>query len=86
MKIQDLIKTLALKSNAVQILSGGNLDIDMNVATYGDTYRKLSENLAGQAIIIVDKSETQSFSVEVKMFEKTFEFYTLDEQDWMVNV
>ena len=64
LKIQDLIKTLALKSNAVQILSGGNLDIDMNVATYGDTYRKLSENLAGQAIIIVDKSEIKTVKLD----------------------
>lgn len=61
LKLQDLHKSLASgQGGSLQILSGGNLDIMANLTTTGATYRKLSENLNGQFIAIMDKSEIKT--------------------------
>lgn len=61
LKVQDLHKSLSEnKGNNMQILDGGNLDIAVDLTAKGDTYRKLSENLNGQVIAIMDKSEIRT--------------------------
>lgn len=61
LKLQDLHKSLsANKGGNMQILSGGNLDIAADLTSNGATYRKLSENLDGQFIAIMDKSEMKT--------------------------
>ena len=61
LKLQDLHKSLSEnKGSNMQILSGGNLDIAADLTSNGATYRKLSENLDGQFIAIMDKSEMRT--------------------------
>lgn len=61
LKLQDLHKSLSEnKGGNMQILSGGNLDIAADLTSNGATYRKLSENLDGQFIAIMDKSEMRT--------------------------
>ena len=61
LKLQDLHKSLSEnKGGNMQILSGGNLDIAADLTSSGATYRKLSENLDGQFIAIMDKSEMRT--------------------------
>lgn len=52
------------KDGSMQILSGGNFDVDINLTANGNTYRKLSENLTGQVIAIVDKSTIKIGKIE----------------------
>ena len=42
------------------VISGGDVDLSINVASSGDTYRKLAQNIHGQAITIVGKSVVQT--------------------------
>lgn len=61
LKLQDLHKSFATGQNgSVQIIAGGNLELAVNLTTKGATYRKLSENVEGQVIAIVDKSEIKT--------------------------
>lgn len=61
LKLQDLHQSFASGQNgSLQILVGGNLDLFANLTTKGTTYRKLSENLDGQVIAILDKSEIKT--------------------------
>ena len=65
LKLQDLHQSFASGQNgSLQILVGGNLDLFANLTTKGTTYRKLSENLDGQVIAIVDKSEIKTGRLE----------------------
>ena len=61
LKIQDLYQSLSIgQSGGLQVLNGGDLDIVANLSSSGKTYRRLSENLEGQVIAIVDKSEIRT--------------------------
>ena len=65
LKLQDLYAPLATGTNgSMQILSGGSLDIMADLSSSGATYRRLSENLDGQVIAIVDKSEIKTGRLE----------------------
>lgn len=65
LKLQDLHAPLATGANgSMQILSGGSLDIMADLSSSGATYRRLSENLDGQVIAIVDKSEIKTGRLE----------------------
>ena len=65
LKLQDLHAPLATGANgSMQILSGGSLDIMADLQSSGATYRRLSENLDGQVIAIVDKSEIKTGRLE----------------------
>ena len=65
LKLQDLHAPLATGTNgSMQILSGGSLDIMADLSSSGATYRRLSENLDGQVIAIVDKSEIKTGRLE----------------------
>ena len=55
--VQQLYTPLVAANNGkFGIVSGGNVDVDVNVATSGATYRQLVENADGQVIVIADKS------------------------------
>lgn len=61
LKLQDLQKSLNDgRDGSMQILEGGALDVFANLTTSGATYRKLSENLNGQFIAIMDKSQIRT--------------------------
>ncbi|MBR6664061.1 MAG: AsmA family protein [Alphaproteobacteria bacterium] len=65
MLLQNLYKEFAVvNSGDFGIKTGGNLDLDINIYTKGKTYRDLSQNLDGQVIAIVGKSEVQTGSLE----------------------
>jgi len=57
LRLQDLNSAFANhKGASMQVLNGGNIDIDAKLASVGSTYRRLSETLDGQVIVIVDNS------------------------------
>lgn len=59
--LQSLHKEFAVESGGdFGVLEGGALDIDIDLTTSGATYRKLSENIGGRSIIMVDKSKFQT--------------------------
>lgn len=61
LKLQDLHTPLSTgQGGSMQILTGGNMDIMAELSSTGATYRKLSENLNGQFIAIMDKSEIKT--------------------------
>ncbi len=61
LKVQDLYPDLSSSQEGnMQILSGGNLDVDLSIKTNGTTYRKLSENINGQIVAVMDKSELKT--------------------------
>jgi len=61
MRIQNLYKEFVVTGNDdFGIKSGGNLDIDINLTSGGNTYRDISQNLKGQVVGIVNKSEVQT--------------------------
>lgn len=61
LKVQDLYPDLSSsRDGSMQILSGGNLDVDLSIKTNGTTYRKLSENVNGQVVAVMDKSELRT--------------------------
>lgn len=61
LKIQELHKPLASgKQGNLQVLSGGVTDIFAKLASKGATYRQISENLDGQVIAILNKSEIKT--------------------------
>ncbi len=65
MLLQNLYKEFALvNSSDFGIKTGGKLDLDINLYTKGKTCRDLSQNLDGQVIAIVGKSEVQTGSLE----------------------
>lgn len=61
MLLQNLHKEFQVTgSSDFGVLSGGKLDLDINVSGNGATYRQLVNNLKGTAIAIVDKSVLQT--------------------------
>ena len=61
MLLQNLHKEFVVSgSGDFGVKSGGNLDLDINLAGSGTTYRQLAQNLKGQVIGIVDKSVIQT--------------------------
>ena len=82
LKLQDLHAPLATGANgSMQILSGGSLDIMADLSSSGATYRRLSENLDGQVIAIVDKSEIKTGRLEwlaSNIFTKVLQLLKVD--------
>lgn len=62
-KVADLYKAIE-NDDDLQVLSGGLLDFYADITTQGATYRKLSENLNGPFVALVDKSVIKSSSVD----------------------
>lgn len=61
MLLQNLHKEfLVTGKNDFGVLSGGNVDLYVNVLGNGATYRQLANSLRGQAVAAVDKSEVQT--------------------------
>lgn len=61
LKLQDLQPSLSDGRNgSMQVLEGGSLDVVLDVTSTGATYRKLSENLNGQFVAIMDKSKIKT--------------------------
>lgn len=61
MLLQNLHKEFKVDgANDFGVLSGGNVDLDIDVSSNGSTYRQLVQNLNGQVIAIVDKSVIQT--------------------------
>ncbi len=57
LQLEDLYANFKTgKDGSMQILNGGNFDVDVDLKSTGDTYRKLSENMSGRVVAIVDKS------------------------------
>ncbi len=82
MKLQDLQKDLATgNAGSMQVLSGGDLDIDVNLSTSGATYRELAQKASGRAIAIVGKSEIKTGKLSwlaSNIFTKLFEILRID--------
>ena len=82
LKLQDLHKPFATGQNgSLQIMAGGNLELVANLTTKGATYRKLSENINGQVIAIVDKSEIKTGKLDwlaSNIFTKIFQALKID--------
>lgn len=61
MKLQNLHSEFQVSGkNDFGVLSGGSVDLDINVSGSGNTYKQLAESLSGTAIVIVDKSVLQT--------------------------
>ncbi len=61
MLLQNLHKEFVVEnSNDFGIVSGGNVDLYVDVSGKGATYRQMSESLKGQAIAIVGESKVNS--------------------------
>ena len=56
MKLQDVETMLFDADSALKINQGGGLSLDLSLSTSGNTYRKLSENLNGRLVTILDKT------------------------------
>ena len=56
MKLQEIDKSFADKKSSFSVNNGGDLMLDVSLATSGSTYRKLSENVSGQLVAIMDKT------------------------------
>lgn len=82
MRLQDLHEPLATGANgSMQILSGGDLDITADLQSNGATYRQLSQNMAGQFIAIVNKSEVKTGRLEwlaSNVFTKILQLLKID--------
>ena len=60
-KIQELETDFATgKDGGIKILSGGEMDFDLNVVTNGATWRALSENLDGQFAAVLGTSQMKT--------------------------
>lgn len=63
--LQNLHKEFAITGKGdFGILSGGTTDLNINVSSSGDTYRKLVQNMKGQVIAIVNQSVIQTGSLQ----------------------
>lgn len=61
MKLQNLHQDFAVKdAKSFGIVSGGNLDLDINLSGSGKTYRQLVNNLSGKVIAIAGESVIQT--------------------------
>lgn len=56
LRVQDIEKTLFGDNSSLKVSQGGNLTLDLSVSTSGNTYRKLTENMDGNLILVLDKS------------------------------
>lgn len=56
LKVQDIEKSLFDNASALKISQGGDLILDISLSSLGNTYRKLSENMDGNLVLILDKS------------------------------
>ena len=64
-KLQELEKDFITgKGGTIQILSGGETDFDIRLATRGPTWRALSENLDGQVVFVLDKSQIKTGRID----------------------
>ena len=82
MRLQDLHRPLATGANgSMQILSGGSLDIMADLQSQGATYRQLSQNMDGQFIAVVNKSEIKTGRLEwlaSNIFTKILQLLKID--------
>ena len=56
LKVQDIDKILFGNSSPLKVSQGGDLIFDLSLSSSGNTYRKLTENLNGNLVLILDKS------------------------------
>ncbi len=65
MQLQDLHQEFKVSGKGdFGVLSGGGVDLNINLSGTGATYRQLVQGLKGQAIAIVDKSVIQTGNLE----------------------
>lgn len=63
--LQNLHKEFQVSgNNDFGIISGGKTMLDIDLTSNGDTYRRLAENLRGQSVVLLDKSEVQTGSLQ----------------------
>ncbi len=62
LKLEDVVNLNS--SGVLQVLAGGRLDIDTSLTSFGETYRKLSENISGQFVAVMDKSEIKTTKMD----------------------
>lgn len=60
MKLQEIDKSLEGKNSLFNVGSGGDVSFDINIKTSGNTYRKMSDNLNGVFIVMMDKTLIKS--------------------------
>ena len=81
-KVQDLETDFATgKDGGIKILSGGEMDFDLNVVTHGATMRGLSENLDGQFAAVLGKSQMKTGKLDWltnNIFTQLFEVLKID--------
>ena len=53
MKLQGINKIFADKNSLLNIAEGGDITLDLSLKSFGNTYRKLSENMSGQVVAIL---------------------------------
>lgn len=58
-KLQDIDRSFADKKSLFSVNSGGDLLIDLSLFSSGNTYRKLSENMKGRFVAIMDKTSVR---------------------------
>lgn len=63
MKVQDIYQSLGDKNASLNIENGGDLIFDLSVVTSGNTYRKLSENMSGRLLAILNKTSLRGANV-----------------------
>ncbi len=64
LKLQDIHKEFQVVNNKdFGIIDGGNTVVYLNLKTKGDNLRRLVENLDGQSVIVLDKSEIQTGNI-----------------------
>lgn len=56
MKLQEIDKSFADKNSSFSVNSGGEVMLDLSISSYGNTYRKMSENISGQMVVVMDKT------------------------------
>ncbi len=65
MTLQDLHREFKVSGQGdFGVLSGGDVDLDINLSGSGATYRQLVQSLAGKMIAIVDKSVIQTGNLQ----------------------
>ena len=64
LKLQDISHLGVGKKSLLKVEQGGDLMIDLSISTLGNTYRKMSENINGRVIAIMDKASISGTNTE----------------------